>query len=322
MNGVTTNTTNNVVLSLFTTEQEIIFRYLIITSSVISIVSCLFIIVSYTTFRLYHYFQLKLILLLCTADLGCSIANLVAGGFRVPILSSGNIHVINAVAFSLQFFALCSILWSVCIAHTIYNVIDKKNDKVEPYEKYYHCFVWGISAIFAAILWISGLYGDADIQIWIPRERAEFRYFFFFVPLCLVLICMAALYARTSDTMNEERIYLLGSINHSEPEPRIQCSFRIFVLVLIIAYTPALVNRLQNSFSPTPIFWLNCWHSFCAPLLGFFNAWAYGYNEELREHFRELRAHLTNKPTARQSRIIERLTLEQKKKITKKPDIL
>jgi len=166
------------------------------------------------------------------------------------------------------------------------------------------------------LLQFSGSLDSMEMRIFkfgYQENEQNFDIFSFFVPLCLVLICMAALYARTSDTMNEERIYLLGSINHSEPEPRIQCSFRIFVLVLIIAYTPALVNRLQNSFSPTPIFWLNCWHSFCAPLLGFFNAWAYGYNEELREHFRELRAHLTNKPTARQSRIIERLTLEQKK---------
>jgi len=277
---------DNLQSPIFDTGQEGILNIIVTVSGAISILGSSFIIFSYLLYKEYKHFHLRLILYLSVSDFFTAATSLIGPQVRNTYYGSSYYYCyINAA--TVQFFFLCSVLWTGCIAHTVDQVIRKQNHKVEKFEKYYHLFCWGIPAAFDIYLGVTKSFGDAGLWCWIKADRSILRFICFYLPVSVVLVYNVVCYFLLSHTLNDERSRITRMTVDQDKEHAIQTTFRWFVLTLFICWIPAMVNRIQGSFDPnSPIFWLYCLHAALSPLQGFFNSIIYGLNDELLSNYK------------------------------------
>lgn len=93
--------------------------------------------------------------------------------------------------------------------------------------------------------------------------------------------------------------------NPKAPPTQLQSTIRRFLFAIILCWTFALTNRIQNYCQPyQPVYWLYAAHGFLAPFqgikkllilvfidfweIGFCNSIIYGLNDEIRENYTRL----------------------------------
>lgn len=204
-----------------------------------------------------------------------------------------------------QFFLLASILWTVCIAHTLFMVLTVRDYNPERFEKFYHIFCWSLPLLFDIILLLTKSIGDSGIWCWIKGDGHQiFRYFFLYLPLLIAAVTNIILYLFTYLQIRRERKnYTPRSINSSvilvetdsnmlieRSDPyKIQSMFGYFTAVLIICWTFPLLNGILHAADPDNInFGVYFMNALLLPLQGFLNAIVYGLNDEIRTQLRTI----------------------------------
>jgi len=266
----------------FTEAQEETISTLTEVSSWATLVGTFFILVSYLAFKELRHFHLRLIFFLAIAD------------FCTAVIFIANLHVnINVdltctiLGAILQFFELSSALWAFCIAFTLDQVIRVCNYHVEKYEKYFHLMVWGLAGTTTVVAGTQGLIVNTGLWCWVAgRDTGLFRWLFFYGPMILTLCYVTVVYILVSKKIRaQSRVSI--SVNNSETT--IQQTFRWFIIGWIICWVPSCVDRIQGMFDPTnPVFVLSAMHAFFAPLSGFCNSIAIGFNDEIQVQYTAL----------------------------------
>jgi len=216
--------------------------------------------------------------------------------FVVSIIFLLNLHVdiseyavCNILAALLQYFELTSALWALCIAFTLDQVIRVCNYHVERYEKYFHLISWGLPGITVILSEVQGLFANTGLWCWISDVHyGTYRWLYFYGPLILILVYVVIVYVLVSKKIKAQ-LRLSAAVYQHNSETTIQQTFRWYIIGWIICWVPAIVDRVQGMVAPQdPIFILSAMHAFFAPLAGFVNSLAIGFNDEIQAQYASL----------------------------------
>jgi len=161
---------------------------------------------------------------------------------------------------------LASFLWTACIVVKMllqYHGLDRLQHE----NIIFHSICWGIPLI--QIIWLSSIkeWGDNGTDwCWINGDRNPYR-LTFYGPLVIIIIFCA---------ISVITVFVRLPKPHSKEERktrRIILNMAMYPLVLVLCWTGALTNRLQNAIDPGhPIELLYIFHYAFLSLQGFFNA--------------------------------------------------
>jgi len=270
-----------IALGLTKYEQQRTISTLTEVSTWATLVGSLFIVASYLAFREIRHFHLRLVFFLGVAD------------FFVSIIFILNLHIdishyvtCEILASTLQFFELASSFWAFCIAFVLDQVIRANNYGVENYEKYFHLLSWGIPAITVVLAHFQGIFGNAGLWCWIKEtDNGLFRWLYFYLPLVLILTYVVVVYVIVSRKIRRQ-LGLSAAHYQTNNETTIQQTFRWYIIGWVICWMPAIIDRIQDMIRPDdPIYVLTAMHAFFAPLAGFCNSVAIGFNDEIQAQY-------------------------------------
>jgi len=226
--------------------MDYILRLVNIIGGSISLLTTLFIIISYITFHKLQkpgsnfvffqaicdfFFTFKFILVIVLADHGENLYD--------PDQPYGATCVM--VAFGSIFFGSASVTWNFMMSVVVLQTFFRQDSPMSSI--YYHLYVWISTLIFALPALIFGKYQPVpELGCWISNEHIEFR-FFFVVPLCAYLLLSVAFLA----------FVLLQMSKNDSPWDSIQNSqvakqqFRVqmikYIIIFIIFWTPVAILR-------------------------------------------------------------------------------
>ena len=67
------------------------------------------------------------------------------------------------VGVFMQYFLLAGVLWTLCIAHTLFLILYYNDYEAERFEKFYHLFCWCVPALTVIILLATSSFGDSEL---------------------------------------------------------------------------------------------------------------------------------------------------------------
>jgi len=185
-------------------------------------------------------------------------------------------------AAGIQYFALCSFLWTSCIAFHAHGSLCRKKTKetLRSYLKFYFFICFVIPMIPVAWCLYAGLFGptESGVWCWISAHHDWFRFAFYYVPLILLWVFNLAVYILLSKTDSLSYTYII-----KEGRKRL----RMYLLVLLLCKLPALINRTVNAALDDTIFWLFLCQAVFDSLFGFFDSLVYGVTKGRMDVFRE-----------------------------------
>jgi len=264
----------------WTDEQTDTISTLTEVSSWATFVGTLFIIISYLIFKELQHFHLRLVFFLAIADFCTSITFLL----NLHLNVSKNIFC-EILAASLQFFELASALYAFSIAFVLNQVIrtDTAAHHIERSEKYFHVLCWSVATIATLGAGLQGLYLNTGLWCWISNDLyGVYRWIYFYGPLVVILCYVVTIYILVSRKIRFHMRFVMSS----NSETTIQQTFRWYIIGWTICWVPAIIDRIQGIIQPnSPIYVLYAMHAFFAPLAGFCNSIALGFNDEIQAQY-------------------------------------
>jgi hypothetical protein len=231
-------------------------------------------------FIIYIYFkypslQCQAFRLVVYLNIFCSCDN-IAQVFPSPLLSSPFCF---AQALAIQFFSLCHILWTGCIAIILYlQVIRGVNNlsTVIPLLVFGTIF---ISLCTAIVVFCLGQIGYVGGTCWIDdSETGEIlRFALCYIPVSVVIVTMLFMYVKIISKVNNETETVNELIKTKNALVK---KLRLYPLVMIVAMVPMIVYRIIQTFVKPLWFYiiaLACYNS-----IGLLNAVVYGFNESVK----------------------------------------
>jgi len=182
-------------------------------------------------------------------------------GSSLCTLQAAVMHALNLSAF----------LWTFCIGLKIFCKYQGWEFKHE--FMFFHLLSWGLPLITVLYLGITDQFGsNGSGWCWIKGARNPNRVIFFYGPL---VVCMILTFSSTLFVV----LALSGSQSEEEKQTRrLIGSLAAYPVILVICWSGAIVNRIQNAVDPDhPQQWLYIWEFLLCPLQGFFNALCFGY---------------------------------------------
>uniref|UniRef100_A0A7S2F7C4 G-protein coupled receptors family 2 profile 2 domain-containing protein n=1 Tax=Octactis speculum TaxID=3111310 RepID=A0A7S2F7C4_9STRA len=272
----------------FSSEQERMLLKAAIYCSTVSCFGSLVVIASYVRFPHLRGFSFMLVAYLAVADLGTDVVY-----FLGDYNTGDNICTLQAVMR--VYFNLAAIFLTVVIAHLMHAVIVDRNFDVEHEQRKlptYIIFSWGLPAIFAALPFTTGNYGNNGAWCSITPGTGSYWAGVMWIFVCIFVPCWLAIgYNVTvyltvnrvvrglhmSHSMSEmdeysRRTHLKQRANQNQFVERLQ----LYPLVLVVSWTWVTIYCFQAMLEPDQhIFWL-AWigYSMCS-LMGFLNACVY-----------------------------------------------
>jgi len=199
--------------------------------------------------------------------------------------------------WGLQMFVFASILWTFCIAFNFYMAfIRNYRNAVNRFERYYHAFCWGVPFITACGLLGGKTYANTLLWCWIGISFDAYRFVFFYIPLILIMIFNFVIYILVLIEIRKVLVNLKGVISESDRQheekyskiKKLAIKFFLYTFAFFLTWIWGIMNRMQNAADPSyKIYELYALHAFFAPFQGFMNALSYGLTEhKLRVGYR------------------------------------
>lgn len=260
-------------MSPFSELQQELLRVLITIASCMSILSSLFIALSYLLYPNLRSFPYKLIVYLTLCDAASCLA------YFVPFVGVSP-HLCYAQAATLQFFGIASVLWTGCFGFNIYQVLVRGNSTVDRWELYYHAFVWGISLFLLLINILLDSFSLGILWCWIGNDFMYLRFLTFYGPWLGTTIFNGVLYLSITHSLSNQ-IDIQGRL--------VNIRLIQYITVFVFGHMWGFINRTQNWCSPNePIFGLYIMHAIFSPLQGALDSFLYGANHEFRRHYYQI----------------------------------
>eukprot|EP00698_Gefionella_okellyi_P011695 TRINITY_DN3100_c0_g1_i1.p1 TRINITY_DN3100_c0_g1~~TRINITY_DN3100_c0_g1_i1.p1 ORF type:complete len:440 (+),score=51.64 TRINITY_DN3100_c0_g1_i1:162-1481(+) len=260
----------------FTDTQLRVLASITTAVSALSLCGSLFIIICYLSLRKMKRFSFKLVCMLSLSDIGSCVANILGEPSAGPLCYTQ--------ALLTSFFELASCLWTLSIAITLFLTVVRHQQDVERFEKWYHLGCWGIALLMTLLPLATDSYGSAGAGCWLKSDNvgALWRFFQFYFFLWSVFIIQIVMYLLIFREVRNSVNVFGGATGNAVKR------MGLYPLILIICYSWATVNRIQNYIAPdTPLFWLYLLHVLFEDMVGLFNAFAYGSQRILRDELRD-----------------------------------
>lgn len=169
-------------------------------NSGVSVVCCLFIIVTFLFCDKFNKPINRLITFATMGNLMTNVATVIAGHAR----SNQSSFLCQAQGFLIQMFMAADVLWTLAMACNVYLTFYHKFDatRLRKVEKWYFLACYGIpfvpafTFIFANSPGKGRIYGDSLLWCWVTQEYDFLRIGTFYGPIWVVIFCTAAIYIR------------------------------------------------------------------------------------------------------------------------------
>ncbi|KAJ6783200.1 hypothetical protein PWT90_01240 [Aphanocladium album] len=175
--------------------------------SVVSVLACLFTILTFCTSRRFHKPINRLVFYASFGNLMTSVATLMSRDFTDDILSPG----CQVQGFLIQMFMPADAFWTLAMATNVYLAFYHGYDTLHlrKMEIPYLVLCYGLPFIPALVLVFirnaegERVYGDAVLWCWISSERRILRIVLFYAPVWAAIIVTFFIYIRAGHTMYE-----------------------------------------------------------------------------------------------------------------------
>eukprot|EP00239_Pterosperma_sp_CCMP1384_P012693 CAMPEP_0197867124 /NCGR_PEP_ID=MMETSP1438-20131217/44587_1 /TAXON_ID=1461541 /ORGANISM="Pterosperma sp., Strain CCMP1384" /LENGTH=444 /DNA_ID=CAMNT_0043485747 /DNA_START=252 /DNA_END=1586 /DNA_ORIENTATION=- len=259
-------------------DQQDVLTSLNVVFSGASCIGSGFIIVCFIAFKDLRKFSFQLVFWLSVSDLINGLGNLF-GNPEPGVLCS-------LQAYTTQFFSIASILWTTVIAYVLHRTVVQHCTDVANLGRKFHLYVWITSLVATILPMFTNSYGPAGAWCWVVARNTGdkvLRFITFFLPLWLAIPYNTWVYFHVV-RMLRYTMMVASSVSEEQRALEAKAVARLgyYPVILVLTWTFATLNRIQNFFSPTPIFWLYCAHVITSSLQGFLNAIAYGLNNSVR----------------------------------------
>ena len=212
------------------------FGYILIVCSTLSIISSLIILYLYSFYELMRGYFNKIILYVAITDLlRCSF-------IIIPCDSISNIWAQQIIGAVIESTLLISLIWSSCIAVTLYQVLIHSIHNFDKYHKYWFFISFvAIPVIFCIPLYTKSYGVNGPICVFSLNETAYiWRISIDYIPGVIVIFITLYLY-----------IKIYYTVNHLEILPEKKKLIRkllLYPLIMIIDVTPVITTRMLEIF--------------------------------------------------------------------------
>jgi len=268
-----------------TKEQDEIVLTIRMTAACLTIVGCLFIIISMIIFKKLRSMPSRLIFWLSCSSLITGCVNLLSPARDIE-------PICYMQGLIMQFSQQATFLWTCVIATNLFIVLVVRYKKVKLLEKWYHVFVWSYATGFALCPIFTHDYGIAGPWCWITDSFMGnvWRFACFYLPLFMYLIYVFVVYVIVAAVVR----YTFSRISSKTPDQkkrdrRIINRLVAYPIIFFVLWVFPSINRIYGWASGgNEVFWLFILQSITAPSQGFCNALAYGLDSELRHRYKKL----------------------------------
>lgn len=281
-------------------------------SATLSIIGSCWVIITFIAYPQLRRFFSRLVLFLAVSDLWLC-ASVLLGQPPVP-------HYTKCMVQSAMgsFFGLSSVLWTAAIADALHRVVLCRDLAVESgHEARLHVISWGVPLACLALIFSTGVYGQAGGGCWIRNSAlgSALRFLTFYVPLWLVVVYSSWVYWNATDIMErllaeQDAAYASGeAVENSrraemEHEQRSLKRLLVFPLLLVLCWAPSSIRRIIDIFEPDfSVSVLDYLSSAVWPLQGLLNAVFYGATPAVRDAVFGRLEHSTRKLRAVKARL-------------------
>lgn len=271
-----------------TESQEIVLRYVVIGSALLSLLGVGVIFLSALRFRELskRFFAIRLIIFLTITDTLAALIHIIGGVLDLEELTQGDAWPVSCKiqAVALIYFNLASVLWTSCFAFTLYRDIMRlyRRHALRKYEVYFHLLCWPLAFVPAALMawWaVSGAL-DQDFGSWCAIEVTYSDQYLlcFHAPLGAALAFNLLIYCAVLRNSRERRVSRTTSL---------------YLLGFAVVWLPSFIARAQVVASgeedAQPVLTLAVLEAACSPLQGALNAAVYGRSlPSIRDVYRRL----------------------------------
>lgn len=220
--------------------------------SIISSLGSVFVLLTYFMFPRLRIFSYTLVFWLAFSELMFAISNMMGQ-------DEDGSNVCMAQSLIQSYFGLAMVFWTTTIAFTlkqsIVSPLKLKRASKHLIRFFLYCF--GLPAILTAFPFLTDSYGQSGGWCWLKNDSAGrfWRFMQFYLPLwtCMAYNARVAFDMRQHIEHLREHMAMVVGDDESKLPKR---SFLFFPLVLLISWTFATVNRVQQMISPeNPQLW-------------------------------------------------------------------
>lgn len=271
------NDTNVMGLSLSQDQLQILFIIRTICS-VLSLVGCLFIIGSMIVLQRFTQMSSRLVFSLTMSALLFAISNLISSGLN----SGSDSFRVNCIAqgFLIQFSEISIFAWITTIALNLYLVVCW-NIPTNRFEKFYHLLVWSWALVASCVPFVSGLevYNLAGIWCWFSKGYTLYRFLLFYVPFIIQVLIVLIFYI----LIIKQILTKVSSEGTEKTKVRLLIiRLRAYPIIFFACYLFPAINRIHDAVSTNDSFALYVLQCLTAPSIGLVNAFAYGFDNDIR----------------------------------------
>ena len=253
-----------------------------IVVSGIASVGSLFVLVTYLMFPRLRVFSYTLVFFLAFSEFMFSISNM---------MGQDDDDSATCMAQSLiqSYFGLAMVFWTTTIAFTlkqsIVSPLKLKRASQHLFRFFLYCF--GLPAILMAFPFLTDSYGQSGGWCWLKNDSAGrfWRFMQFYLPLwtCMAYNARVAFDMRSHiEHLRQHMTMVVGGDETKLPKR----TFLLFPLVLLISWTFATINRVQQMISPdNPQLWLFILHVLFCNAQGLFHAVAFACTRSVRNEW-------------------------------------
>ncbi|KAH6655004.1 G-protein coupled receptor [Truncatella angustata] len=207
-----------------TKDQQVAIDAIERAGSVLSILGCVIIIVTFSVSKAFHKPINRLVFYASFGNLMTNVATLMARDFVYSQDSVG----CQFQAALIQMFMPADALWTLAMAVNVYLTFYHKFDaeRLRKMEVWYFLFCYGIPFIPALVFIFvteagrGRMYGNAALWCWIAAEWDVMRIAMFYGPVWVVIIVTFAIYLRAGrDIYNKRRQLRYFSSSHDRTDP-------------------------------------------------------------------------------------------------------
>lgn len=277
-------------------------KYTAIAVSALSFIGSALVIWSYFRFEKLQKFAFTLVVMLAVSDLGSGIA------FFIGSPPDGTLCTFQGVI--LHYCQLSSFLMTTVIAFVLERTVCRQQGlTVQKNRKYLYLYAWGVPLLFVLLPFTTAsrmptgyaysntFEGWSDSYdgawCWIADGDSEgvgtsWRFLTFYVPLWLAMFYNLWSYNKVIKTL---KITLKNQTQVQDADHRVKLKIvrrlRWYPALLVVCWTFATINRVQNAVRGRPLFTLYILHVMFSSAQGLCNSVVYGLNKGVQAAWRD-----------------------------------
>ncbi|ORX93048.1 hypothetical protein K493DRAFT_316222 [Basidiobolus meristosporus CBS 931.73] len=265
----------------YTDAQLDTLQYVSKATAALSIFGSLGSILAFLFWRRFQTATARLVFFMSIADLMSVISRFIG---RWGIMAGTESFLCQFQAGVMQWGDISSILWTAMISLNLVLILymGLSLDDILKYEKYYVVICYSAGVVMAVVpVFVdsangNNLYGDAILWCWITSTHPYHQLAFLFIPLWVVFLFNAVIYAWVGRLIWQTAKSVSGT-GRSQYKYIYGKNVSLYLAAFIIVWTPGSLNRIYIMATGSSCYAFAIMQAFFSPLRGFINFAAYFY---------------------------------------------